>query len=81
MIVSVKNRLAKLTRRLNPNGACVGCGYRPGDIRTVEICIPKLDDMDALPDEVTSPADRPLCPVCGGYMPPIAIVYAHEDKR
>ena len=76
--MSIKGRLSKLERgRETADGSCPGCGYRPDDIRTIVIgrqppgeCRPFCE---VVADDRPQPG-RPLCPICGGYMPPTPII-------
>jgi hypothetical protein len=83
--MNLKSRLARLEDR-HGNDACPGCGFRPDDIRTVVIgssrprqdgSVPPLCEVTA---EVHEQPRRPVCDLCGGWMPPIAFVGVGPDE-
>ena len=80
--MSIRGRLDKLERdRGVKDGRCPGCGCRPGDIRTIEIRLhpqyqpgePVRPLVESCPEIADQPG-RPRCVVCGGYMPPVALI-------
>jgi hypothetical protein len=84
--MSLATRLARLERQQGDR--CPGCGFRPTDIRTIEIrrTITR-EEVDAgapvppLVEQVAGELDqpgRPRCEVCHGYMPPVAFVRCYE---
>jgi hypothetical protein len=86
--MSLKNRLARLERR-GPGGAgrCPGCGFRPGDIRTIVVGRqrtvkpgePVPPFCQVVRDSTPQPG-RPRCRLCGGYMPPIALIEEQAEQ-
>lgn len=82
--MSIKGRLKKLEQeKRGKRGECPGCGFAPGDIRTVVFGRqpkggPVLPFTEIVP-EVRDQPGRPLCSICGGYMPPIAIIEDFGD--
>lgn len=76
--MSIKGRLKKLEHeRTSKDGRCRGCGFRPGDIRTMVIglqppgeCRPFCEVVD---DDTPQPG-RSHCRICQGYMPPVALI-------
>jgi hypothetical protein len=93
--MSFRGRLARverLKRRIAPDGACPGCGFRPGDIRTVVVGRTPKRPPDAGPQwqppplcevvaDVPDQPGRPRCDLCGGFMPPIALIEEPSDGR
>jgi hypothetical protein len=77
--MSIKSRLKKLERAnrekdMRGNGPCRGCGWAPGDIRTIEVVEPGSENNN-VPDQ----PNRPRCRICGDFMPPIAIIGFSDD--
>jgi hypothetical protein len=89
--MGLKHRLDRLERRVNPDGACPGCGFREDDVRTMFICETKPNPDGTYPplyrlsdgetdSDLPDQPDRPRCRLCGGFMPPIAIVECWEKN-
>jgi hypothetical protein len=85
---NLKGRLDRLEKATTGDGRCPGCGFAADDIRTISVREQVVDSEEQVPPDVEElPAnapvpdqpDRPRCAVCGGYMPPIAIVGALDE--
>src|SRR5262245_61727390 len=74
--MSLRSRLDRLEKQTGlRDGRCPGCGFRPHDVRTIEICSTE-PGPGAVPPPFPNPPDRPRCPVCGGWE---AFVFLYED--
>jgi hypothetical protein len=88
-LMGLERRLQRLERQTNPCGVCLGCAFRHDDVRTIFLSerkpypngtyppLCRLSNGETDPDLPDQP-DRPRCRLCGGYMPPIAIVECWE---
>ncbi len=74
--MSLKTRLDRLERHTGArNGHCPGCGLRPQDVRTIEIC-PTEAPRDAPEPPFPDPPGRERCPVYGLWA---TFLYLYQD--
>jgi hypothetical protein len=86
--MSLRSRLGRLERQAGlRDGRCPGCGWRADDLRTLVLTDSRpRPDGSILPlwevvhdtDAVRDQPGRPRCTVCGGYLPPLAIIEAFD---
>jgi hypothetical protein len=68
--MTLRSRLERIERERPADGPCPGCGFRPDEPRSVILRRRGLPGADG---PVSQP-ERARCPVCEGYMPPVATI-------
>jgi hypothetical protein len=73
--MNLHSRIQRLEKKSGGHGACPGCGYRPDDIRVIEVALSAGPDLPPLPPQT------PLCGTCGREMPPVRIVERFQEQE